>query len=72
MGRIEDLRQNLLSMTHEEKLAKIRQIRVERKITRNPVKEKAARSASKKTVTTLANKLKGFTEAQLRELGLVP
>lgn len=72
MGRIEDLRQNLLSMTHEEKLARIREIRTERKIVRNPVREKVAKRDSKKTVSTLASKLKGLTVEQLRELGLVP
>lgn len=68
MGRIEDLRKSLSDMTPDEKLARIRQIRTERRIVRNPSREKQVRKAKTTLLDKVAKQLKGLSQEQIREL----
>jgi hypothetical protein len=68
MGRLSDLRLSLGSMSNEQKLQRIREIRQERKINRNPVKEKKARQAKKVDLSKIAKALEGMSEDEIRRL----
>lgn len=68
MSRLEDLRVELSKMSHQEKVDRVNRIRNERKI--NKVREIKAKVQRKRNMLTLAEKLKGLTPAQLKELGL--
>lgn len=68
MGTIEQLRRNLLDMTTEEKLERIREIRGERRINRNPTKAKADKKKKVSTISKLTKALQGLTPEQIAEL----
>ena len=72
MGTLEQLRRDILRMTPEQQLERIRQIRAERWVSKNPEKEKKARKQNAQSHDKLLGRLKGMTKAQLKELGLVP
>lgn len=64
MGTLQQLRKNLLEMSQEEMLEKIRYIRKDRKINRNPVKQKAAKKEKGKLAGKLKAMLAKMTPAQ--------
>jgi len=68
VGRIEDLRKNLLDMSHEEKLARIRQIRAERKIIRSPVREKKMHKAKVGLIDKVRKQLSGLSKEEIKAL----
>lgn len=68
MSRLEDLRIELSKMSHQEKVDRVNRIREERKI--NKLREIKAKRQRKIDMLTLADKLKGLTPEQLKELGL--
>ena len=72
MGKIEELRTSILSMTPEERLERVKQIRLDRRVYKNPEKEKKARKQKAASKDKLVASLKGMTLEQLKELGLVP
>ena len=57
MGTLERLRANLLEMTDDEKLARIRAIRGERRISHNPAKAKREKVAKVKSNNKIASDL---------------
>lgn len=66
MPRLEDLKQDLRSMTTEELRAKIREIREDRVIRKDSGRTKAKVAKTKDTVATQLNKLLGgMTEEQI-------
>jgi hypothetical protein len=68
MSRLEDLRVELNKMSHQEKIDRVNRIREERRI--NKIREIKAKVQRKRAILTIADKLKGLTPAQLKELGL--
>lgn len=68
MGRLEDLRLSYSKMSPKQQLQRIREIRAERKINRNPRKEKKARADKKSDAQKLAKQLAKLSPEQLRSL----
>jgi len=65
MGSLSKLRENLLDMTYDRKLALIRRNREERKIIRSPVREKQARKARASNMDKLTKALADMSPEEL-------
>lgn len=71
MGSLADLRQDILRMTPEERLQKIREIRSQRKIVHNPVRVAKEKKAKATNMDKLKKELSNLTKEEMIALGLV-